>query len=246
MRRARRRPHNHTNSKTFTFTSARLAGRLPNIIGMQICMQQEQKERQMSKAVLRSVLSIAFSAMLVSVAEAHPGHDGASGFVHGIGHPLSGVDHVFAMVAVGLLACHLGGRALWLVPSCFVSMMALGGALGITGTQLPLVELGIATSVVVLGGLVALQYRMPTIIAMGLAGFFAMFHGYAHGAEMPNDASGLFYAAGFVTATAMLHIVGIGMGFGLTHLSSQYSRHVAQVGGAAIAATGLGLAAGLF
>jgi urease accessory protein len=123
-------------------------------------------------------------------------------------------------------------------------MMAVGGALGISGVELPFVELGIAMSVIVLGALVALQTSMPTTIAMGIVGFFAVFHGHAHGAEMPADASSLSYAAGFMLATTGLHVAGVTLGLGLAKLASGYSRRAIQVGGGAMAAVGTGLLIG--
>jgi urease accessory protein len=154
-----------------------------------------------------------FVALAPTMAFAHPGHDGA-GLVDGFLHPLGGVDHIVAMVAVGLLAARLGGRALWLVPASFVAAMAAAGLAGMAGVGLPYVEAGITLSVVVLGAVVALRLTMPVAAAMALVAFFAVFHGYAHGIEMPETASGLAYGAGFVAATALLH--GIGIGLGLT------------------------------
>ena len=184
------------------------------------------------------------SAALSTTADAHTGVGITHGFLHGFSHPLSGIDHILAMVAVGMFAVHLGGRALWLVPSCFVAMMAVGGALGFSGVDLPFVELGIAMSVIVLGTLVALQTSMPTSIAMGVVGFFALFHGHAHGAEMPVDASGLSYAAGFMLATALLHVVGIASGLGLARLAAGYSRRIIQIGGGAMTFAGVGILTG--
>ncbi len=200
----------------------------------------------MVRQISKISLGLMFSVMLVTAAEAHTGIGSTHGFLHGFSHPLRGIDHILAMVAVGMFAAHLGGRALWLVPCCFVAMMAVGGTLGISGVGLPFVELGIASSVIVLGALVALQTSMPTVIAMGIVGFFALFHGHAHGAEMPTDASGLTYAAGFMVATALLHVVGIALGLGLAHLASEYSQRIAQVGGAAMAAAGMGILGGYF
>jgi urease accessory protein len=194
---------------------------------------------------LKVSLGLIFSTMLVGAAEAHTGVGITHGFTSGFGHPMTGVDHILAMVAVGMFAAHLGGRAMWLVPMSFVAMMAVGGALGITGVDLPLVELGIAMSVIVLGALVALQTSMPTSIAMGLVGFFALFHGHAHGAEMLEDVGGLTYAAGFMLATALLHIAGLGIGLGLSRLASTHSKSVIQAGGIAMAAAGVGILAGV-
>ncbi len=174
----------------------------------------------MVKLISKSAWLFTLGMMMVSAAEAHTGHGSTLGFMHGFSHPLSGIDHILAMVAVGLFAAHLGGRAKWLVPSCFVVLMAFGGSMSISGFDLPFVELGIAASVIVLGALVALRTSMPTSMAMGIVGFFALFHGYAHGAEMPTDASGLNYAAGFMLATALLHITGIALGLGAAKLAT--------------------------
>jgi len=173
-------------------------------------------------------------------ASAHPG-DHAAGLVHGFMHPIGGVDHVLAMVAVGLFATVLGGRALWLVPGSFVAAMLAGGALGMGGMELPFVEAGIALSVVVLGALVALRWKAPLAAAMALTAVFAVFHGFAHGVEMPADASGASYAAGFLVATALLHVAGVALGLGLARIIDS---RVLRTGGAVIAAAGLGLLAG--
>jgi urease accessory protein len=156
----------------------------------------------------------AASLVLAPVAaSAHPGHDSIS-LVSGFMHPLGGIDHIIAMVAVGLLAARLGGRGLWLVPASFVAAMAAAGLAASLGVQLPYVETGIAVSVLVLGAIVAFRVAMPVAVAVGLVAFFAVFHGFAHGVEMPETASGLLYGLGFVTATALLH--GFGIGLGLT------------------------------
>ena len=163
----------------------------------------------MDRIALRiAAASLAFAP---AVAFAHPGHDGAS-LASGFLHPLGGVDHIIAMVAVGLLAARLGGWAVWLVPASFVATMAVAGLAGMMGAGLPYVETGIALSVVVLAAVAVLGTAMPVAAAMGLVAFFAVFHGYAHGAEMPETMSGLAYGAGFVAATALLHGVGIALG----------------------------------
>ncbi len=149
------------------------------------------------------------------LAQAHPGHDGHEltwDFNGGFTHPLSGWDHLLAMIAVGLWAAQLGGRARWLVPVAFVGVMTLGAALGRTGVIFPGMEQGIAASVLVLGLLIAAAVRLPVTAGMALVGVFAIFHGFAHGAEMPGTAGGLFYGAGFVVATALLHAIGVGSG----------------------------------
>jgi urease accessory protein len=160
-------------------------------------------------------LATAFLVLAPAAASAHPGHE-AAGLVDGFIHPLGGFDHIIAMVAVGVLAARLGGRALWLVPASFVAAMTAAGFAASTGVATPYVETGIAVSVVILGVVALLGVAMPVAAAMGLVGFFAVFHGYAHGLEMPETASGLAYGAGFVAATAILHGVGIGLGLVIT------------------------------
>src|SRR5262245_3379376 len=174
-----------------------------------------QPEASMHRTALR--IAAVSLALLPTVAFAHPGHQGA-GLVDGFLHPLGGIDHIIAMVAVGLLAARLGGRALWLVPASFVAAMAAAGLAAGAGVALPYVETGIAVSVVVLGATAVLGMAMPVAVAMGLVGFFAIFHGYAHGAEIPETVSGLAYGAGFVAATSMLHGLGIGLGFGISQV----------------------------
>ncbi len=131
-----------------------------------------------------------------AAALAHPGHEGAGGLVHGFFHPVTGIDHVLAMIAVGVLAAQYGGRALWLVPMSFLVAMATAGAIGMAGIPVQIVEAGIGLSVVVLGLMIAFQIKPPTLVAMVVVGFFALFHGYAHGSEMPDGPAGLSFAAG--------------------------------------------------
>ena len=149
---------------------------------------------------------------MMGFAEAHPDHGQAIGFAHGLMHPLSGWDHIVAMIAVGFFAATLGGRAVWAVPAAFLVMMAAGGAWGIAALPLPFVEIGIMTSVVVLSGVALLRWNASLYSAMALCGFFAVFHGFAHGAEMPSEAAGLTYAVGFMVATAALHAAGLALG----------------------------------
>ncbi len=159
------------------------------------------------------VLSLSLVFLLPSLAQAHPGIPGHThGFDNGLFHPLTGLDHICAMIAVGLWAAQRGGRALWLVPLTFVSVMAFGGALGMSGIALPFVETGIVASVLILGVLIAAAVRLPLMASAAMVGLFALFHGFAHGAEMPDTASGLVYGIGFIAATAILHLCGIGLG----------------------------------
>jgi urease accessory protein len=181
--------------------------------------------------------------VMPSLALAHPGHEGPSDLVHGFMHPLGGADHILAMVAVGLFAVRLGGRALWLVPGSFLLAMAVAGLAGMAGVMLPHVETGIALSVLLLGAAIALGLTMPVAVAMGLVAFFAVFHGLAHGAEMPQSASGLAYGLGFLGATALLHGAGIGLGRVIAR-APVLGRRAAQFGGAATAVAGAMLLAG--
>jgi urease accessory protein len=136
------------------------------------------------------------------------------------------------------------GRALWLVPTTFVTIMAVGGALGISGVAILFVETGIALSVVTFGLVLALQLSPPVGVAMGLVGFFAVFHGHAHGAEMPSDASGLGYALGFLMATATLHAIGIGLGTIIATAGKFLSTQVVRVSGGLMALAGVSLLMG--
>lgn len=182
-------------------------------------------------------LIAAFATILTpAAASAHTGVGDASGMAHGFLHPIGGMDHVLAMISVGFFAYMLGGRALLLVPAAFVAMMAAGGALGMAGAPVPFVELGIGLSIMVIGMAAALGRRMPTASAMALVGIFAVFHGAAHGAEMPQDSSGLAYAAGFMLATALLHGAGIAACFAAARLSGGLP--AARIGGGAVALAG--------
>ncbi len=143
---------------------------------------------------------------------AHTGEGAAGGFTAGFLHPLFGWDHVVAMVAVGLWGAVLGAPALWILPVVFPVVMALGGALGVAGVPLPAVETGIALSGVVLGLLVAFAVRAPLWVAAVIVGAFAVFHGHAHGTELPAAADPIAYAVGFVIATGLLHLGGIAIG----------------------------------
>jgi urease accessory protein len=165
-------------------------------------------------AILATIL------LLPSLAHAHVGVGETNGFLHGMGHPLSGLDHICAMVAVGLWAAQMGGRAIWAVPLTFVSVMALGGALGMLGVHVPFVETGIVISVLALGVLIAASVHLPLAVSIIVVGLFAIFHGHAHGAEMPETSSGFAYAAGFIIATAFLHACGIGLGIAIQKLAS--------------------------
>lgn len=162
-----------------------------------------------------------------------------AGFLDGFLHPLGGLDHVLAMLAVGMWGAQLGAPAIWMLPVAFPMVMALGGAAGIIGVPLPSVEIGITLSVLVLGSMIALAQRPPLALAALIVAFFAVFHGYAHGVELPGQASAVPYSAGFVISTGLLHLTGIGIGF-VTRLP--HGSTLLRLGGSAIAAAGLYLA----
>lgn len=195
---------------------------------------------------MRVMLAVAVSLLTPSLAFAHTGHGDVAGFMHGLEHPIGGLDHVFAMFAVGVLAFVLGGRALLVVPLGFVGMMLTGFILGLAQVHLPLVEGAVALSSIVIGVMAATQRRVPVAVATALVGAFAVFHGFAHGAEMPVSASGLGYALGFVISTAVLHIAGIGASMALARLSDRYRFPASRLLAAACALGGVGVLAGWF
>ncbi len=166
----------------------------------------------------RTALVAAVLVATTGWAAAHGGHPVVEGdgpwaaFITGFLHPLTGPDHVIAMVAVGLWGAVLGAPALWLLPVVFPLVMALGGALALVGLPLPGVEIGIALSGLALGLAVALRWRAPLAVAAVLVGAFAVFHGHAHGTELPQAASPLVYSLGFVMATGLLHLCGVAFG----------------------------------
>lgn len=181
--------------------------------------------------------AVLLGLVLASGAQAHPLHAGGSLFA-GFAHPLLGPDHLLAMIAVGAWSAQLGGRARYALPLTFVSIMAVGAALAVNGVALPSVEAGIAASLLALGLLVAFAARLPLAAGMALVAAFALFHGHAHGAELPAMASAATFAAGFAVATALLH--GAGIAF------AQLARaHAVRIAGAAVAITGVGLLAAL-
>lgn len=189
------------------------------------------------KTTLTALLLLA----AVPPAYAHVGLGAVSSFHSGFMHPLSGLDHMTVMVAVGLWGALKGGKAIWAWPLAFVAVMLFGGILGMTGVPLPFVEPGILASVVVLGLLVALAVDLPVTAGIAVIGLFALFHGHAHGAEVPKDAGGFEYMAGFALATASLHAAGIGFGLGL----GLRFRGLARAAGGVCAALGAGLIFGI-
>jgi len=173
--------------------------------------------------------------LLPSLASAHPGHNEVVGFIAGASHPWFGLDHFLAMLAVGMWAAQLRGNLRWQVPLCFVGMMLLGAILGFGGIHLGAVEQVIATSVVVLGLLLASAKQLPTLACIVLTGCFAMFHGYAHAMEFISS-NALLYMAGMTVSTAVLHAIGLGFAIML----SQY-QHAVRWTGVAIASSGMAM-----
>ena len=160
----------------------------------------------------RFVIALLLGSVVPARAMAHTTGSHAAGLLSGLEHPVSGLDHILAMIAVGLWGAQLGAPAVWLLPVTFPMVMACGGMLGLMGLDLPGVEVGIALSALALGVMVAWEARPPLWVAALLVGFFAIFHGHAHGKELPAGADALLYSIGFVVATGSLHAAGIGMG----------------------------------
>lgn len=181
-------------------------------------------------------LGIVVVTLSASPALAHTGVGVVGGFSAGFSHPILGFDHLLAMIAVGLWGAQIGGRALWELPVTFPLVMAIGGALGISGVPLPHVEVLIGLSVLLLGLAIAVAFKPASWLAMIGVGLFAIFHGHAHGAELPNAADPIAYAVGFVVATGLLHLAGIGIGL-LAGLG--FDGWVTRGIGAIIAATGV-------
>jgi urease accessory protein len=181
-------------------------------------------------------------ALGAGAAHAHTGEGVQGGLISGFTHPLFGWDHVVAMVAVGLWGVFLGRPAIWILPVVFPLVMALGGALGIAGLPLPAVEAGIALSGVILGLLVAFGARAPLWAAAAIVGGFAIFHGHAHGTELPDAASPYAYAVGFVVATGLLHLAGIGFG---ALANRPWGSYAVRAAGLVIAAVGAAFLTGV-
>jgi urease accessory protein len=185
----------------------------------------------------RLLIVVAFAAVASAGAPAwaHADAGHAGGFVTGLRHPASGLDHVAAMVAVGIWGAQMGRPAVWLLPVAFPMMMAVGAAMAILGLHLPGVEIGVALSGVALGAMVLFEARPPLSAAAAIVGVFAVFHGHAHGTELPAGASGLLYSIGFVVGTGLLH--GVGIALGLLH-RWRAGRVALRAAGAAIAVGG--------
>jgi len=184
----------------------------------------------------------ALMALYAGGVSAHEGAAGAAGgFMSGFMHPILGWDHVVAMVAVGLWGAFLGSPAIWILPVVFPLVMAFGGALGVMGVPIPAVETGIAVSAIVLGLMVALATRPPIWVAAVIVGVFAIFHGHAHGTELPNAVNPLAYSLGFVISTGLLHLAGIAFGLLVRWPAGKVA---VRAGGGIISVAGLGFLTG--
>ncbi len=182
------------------------------------------------------------STVLGLPAEAHLLDAAGAGWTQGFGHPFSGLDHILAMVAVGVWAAQTGRPALWVLPVAFPLAMAVGGMMGVAGVPVPGIEAGIAASVLILGLLIAFQAKPPLTASVILVALFAVFHGHAHGTEVPQAASPILYGLGFVVATAILHLIGLGIGYVMRLPKGMLA---IRIGGGAIAAAGVTLFIGL-
>lgn len=177
---------------------------------------------------LRIGLAIALTAV-PAASLAHPSIAPAHGLPQGLAHPFQGIDHVIAMVAVGMIAARMGGRAPWALPCAFLSMMALGGFLGIEGIEVPFVEAGILLSLPILGFAAVFNWKAPTVLAVAVSGLFAVFHGHAHGSEMTAGLSWAAYGGGFMLATALLLLTGICFGSALEKVLAQRVKEVTSL-----------------
>ena len=188
--------------------------------------------------IRRFILSLTALALSTAPALAHLNPEEHGSFMAGFSHPLFGLDHILVMVAVGLWASQIGGRALWLVPSAFVGTMALGFGLAVAGVDLPFVEPAILASVVALGLLVAMAARFDTVASAAIVAAFALFHGHAHGGEL-GAAGAASFGIGFVVATALLHAAGIALGLGVARIAN--GAILARIIGGLTAVTGVAL-----
>jgi urease accessory protein len=186
--------------------------------------------------LLKFIPAILIILLAPAISLAHaPGGEG--GFMAGLNHPVLGFDHFLAMLSVGILSARIGGRAIWIVPATFVAVMALGALIGAQSISLPGVEYGIALSVLILGFTLAMEKKLPTVLAMTGVGFFAIFHGHAHGTEMPSIVQPIIYASGFLLGTAAIHLAGVIIGIfsGKTARGAAILRYI----GASIAGIGV-------
>lgn len=194
---------------------------------------------------LRLLTALSVGATLIVLgtpANAHLLDASGAGWSHGFSHPFSGLDHILAMLAVGIWAAQTGRPAIWVLPVVFPLAMAVGGMIGVAGLPVPGIEAGIAASVLILGLLIAFQAKPPLTASAILVALFAVFHGHAHGTELPQAASPVLYGLGFVLATAILHLIGLSIGY-VVRLPK--GKLAIRIGGGGIAAAGVTLFIGL-
>lgn len=199
-------------------------------------MSDGDQQRASLKSLIILIGTLTIALLAPTTAFAHEGAGTLGGFMSGFRHPIFGYDHLLAMLAVGIWGAQMGGRAVWTLPTVFPLIMAAGGFAGATGVPLPYVEVLIALSVIGLGLAIALQWKAPEMIAIAAVGIFAVFHGHAHGAELPEAADPVAYGIGFVLATGLIHIAGIAFGLILGKLMNGW---VSRGAGALITAAGL-------
>ena len=189
--------------------------------------------RTRSRSLAHTLFAFAAALLIAEPSFAHEEVEGGAGLLAGLFHPVLGFDHLLAMLSVGILSAQIGGKAIWHVPTTFVLIMAVGGILGMQGVGIPMVESGIALSVLVLGVALAAEKLIPEWVAIIAVIIFGTFHGHAHGTEMPLIANPWLYGAGFMIGTAFIHVVGVYIGFGFKKL---------QRGPTLLRATGVGIA----
>ena len=190
---------------------------------------------------IRYLWALVLGLALSETALSHTGEGITGGLMSGFMHPIAGLDHVTAMVAVGILGAFLGRPAIWVLPVVFPLVMALGGVLGLVGVPIPFIEIGIAASSVVLGLMILFAVKPPLWAAAVIVAAFAIFHGHAHGTELPKAASALAYSVGFVVSTGLLHLAGIGIG---ELIRWPTGRILARAAGGVIALAGVGFLTG--
>jgi urease accessory protein len=222
----------------------RFGPRPPTVLSTGPNENHKQREHQTMSRMMLSLAALAATTLAATPALAHAQDTGAMGFWAGLGHPFAGLDHLLAMVAVGLWASQLGGRALWAIPASFVAAMAAGASFALAGIGLPAIEFGIAGSVILFGLLVAGAARVPTMAGCAIVTVFALFHGQAHGLAMPATADPMLYGLGFALATAALHAAGVGIGLAGGRIGAALGPWSLRASGAAVAASGMAILAG--
>ncbi|MCS6958814.1 MAG: HupE/UreJ family protein [Pseudanabaenaceae cyanobacterium SKYGB_i_bin29] len=189
----------------------------------------------MRSAPILFLIALAVAVLLTPSAHAHVDAGETSGFLAGLLHPLTGLDHIVAMVAIGLWAIQIGGRAIWTVPLAFVVTMAIGGTLGMLGVPFPGIEVGIVASDLLLGLAILFAPPLPLLVSGGVAAFLALFHGYAHGTEMAPGSPALLYSLGFLLSTIGLHLAGILAGYGIKQIKPDRDYPIRVAGGVVVA-----------